>query len=133
MISVIIVSSVGLLISVYFALVYHGLMKPDSGIVPSVCRMDEESCQSVLKVREARVFGIPNFYLGIVFYLAIIAFSLNPDQWKGSAVGAHIASGVAVVVSLYLAYSLLFLIKKKCVLCFTAHILNLIIFFLLSL
>jgi uncharacterized membrane protein len=128
---VIIVSFVGLIISVYFALVYYGIAKSDSRFIPMFCRMDEDSCQSILKVREARVFGIPNFQLGILFYLGMMVLALSPDALAGIAMVPIVVSGVSVVVSLFLAYSLLFVIKKKCVLCFTAHILNVFLFLLL--
>ena len=129
----IIVSFAGLLISFYFALVYYGHAKPDSRFVPVFCRMDEENCQSILRLKEARVFGIPNFYLGILFYPGMIVFAFNPNALIGIAVIAKIVSGISVVVSLFLAHSLLFVIRKKCALCFTAHILNFVLFLILFL
>ncbi len=125
---VIVVSSAGLLISAYFALVFHGVVKADSKHVPSVCRMDEQSCRSILNVREAKLLGFPNFYLGILFYVALIAFALNHDELAEFGKAAVIASGGAVCVSLYLGYSLFFVIRKRCVLCLTAHVFNIVLF-----
>jgi uncharacterized membrane protein len=128
MIAIALLSSVGLLLSVYFALVYHGLVKSDARFIPSFCRMENDSCLSIIRTREARIIGIPNFYMGILFYLAILAVAFFPELSPWILDSLKIASGFTVFVGIVLSYSLLYVIKKKCILCFTAHILNLLIF-----
>lgn len=133
MIPIIILSSIGLLISLYFTLVYRGVLRSDSTMIPQFCRMDNESCLSIIKTREARIIGIPNFYLGILFYLAILAVALFPALTPYVLDSLKIASGFTVIVGIVLSYTLLFVMKKNCVLCFTAHVVNLILFVLLLL
>jgi len=126
-----VLSAAGLLISVYFAFVHHGIIKSDSTLIPSFCRMDQSSCLSILGTREARMFGIPNFHLGILFYLGLLVLAFNPALLSGAANVLKIVSGLTVVAGVFLSYSLLFVIKKNCILCFTAHSINLVLFLLL--
>jgi len=124
-------SALGFMISLYFTLVYHKLMPPDAPFIPKLCRMDQSSCQSLLSTRDARVFGVPNFYLGLVFYVVIVVVSIAPSpvrEWRLLVAGA---SGLTVAASLFLSYSLLVRLKTNCVLCYSSHLLNLLIFLLL--
>lgn len=131
MIAIILLAFVGLLISVYFALVYHGLVRSDARFIPSFCRMENDSCLSIIHTREAKILRIPNFYLGIIFYLGILAVALFPELSPYILDSLRLASGFTLLVGVFLTYSLLYVIRKRCVLCFTAHILNLILFILL--
>src|SRR6185369_6507639 len=75
--------SIGLFISLLFAWATHA--KPPRGnsesdtpplvwrIVPTLCNMESGTCGSLLQSKQARLLGIPNYLLGIVFYL----FSLS--------------------------------------------------------
>ena len=79
---------------------------------------------SVVQTPRARVVGgVPNSLIGIgyYFFLATASFALaNP----GVYVAALIASSLAAAMSLYLAYSLLFVTKMPCVNCWTGHFVN---------
>jgi len=79
---------------------------------------------SVVQTPRARVVGgVPNSLIGIgyYFFLATASFALaDPAVY----VAALIASSLAAAMSLYLAYSLLFVTKMPCVNCWTGHIVN---------
>jgi len=77
------------------------------------------------------MFGIPNFHLGILFYLGLLVLAFSPDSLSGLGTVMKIVSGLTVVAGVFLSYSLLFVIKKNCILCFTAHSINLVLFLLL--
>lgn len=124
-------SLLGFLISLYFTLVYHKLMPSDSRFIPKFCRLDQSSCESILNTRDAHVFGVPNFYLGLVFYAGIILASILPELMQKAYIALAAASGLSVAMGLFLSYSLTFRLKTRCLLCFTSHILNLLIFILL--
>jgi uncharacterized membrane protein len=113
--------------------VYHHVIASDSKFIPKFCRMDGNSCELILHTRDAALFGIPNFYLGFVFYLALFFLSFSPSILLSLRVVVLIVSAVPVVVGFYLAYSLLYKLKVNCVLCFTSHAMNLIIFLILLL
>jgi len=124
-------SLMGFLISLYFVLVYHALLEPDSRLIPSFCRMEKGSCLSIIRTRDARILGIPNFHLGILYYLVLNVLSFFPDVVNQNPGVVRIVSGGTVVVGVYLTYSLLFRIKKHCVLCYASHSINLLLFILL--
>ena len=128
----VVLALIGLLISSYFTAVAYRWMRPDSRWVPPVCRMDEQACASIVFTPQARVFGLPNSVLGQVFY-----FSLGLAVWRGwlgGPVGSLFlgASVLTVGLAVYLSYSLLFVIRVRCVLCFASHIINVAIFALLA-
>jgi uncharacterized membrane protein len=134
-IELIVLGTVGFLLSLYFTLVYYHLMRADSFSVPEFCRMDQRTCQSLMHTVDAKMFGLPNFLLGCMYYLVIVV----------TAIGVHIASddpilGIlvvlslgAVLTSLYLTYSLVWKLRVNCSLCFASHAINIVIFILLLL
>ena len=79
---------------------------------------------SVVQTPRARVIGgVPNSAFGIAYYalLAIASFAFGV-HWVFDL--ALIAAILAAVMSLYLAYSLLFVTKMPCVNCWTGHVVN---------
>lgn len=124
-------SSLGLLISLYFTLVYHKVIPADVRFLPKFCRMDQSSCETILATRDARVFGVPNFSLGLVYYLTLVVAIALPELMEKAYLLFVAAAGLSVATSLFLSYALLFRWKARCILCFTSHVLNLLIFLLL--
>jgi len=118
-------SVLGLIISLYFVFIYHGIAKGSNKLVPkSIC--SEKTCHNVLQTKFARVFKVPNFYLGIDYYL-IVFISTFFDLNNLILYGLLIISWFVVLFSIYLAYSLIFKLKTACNLCFLAQIINLVI------
>ncbi|HET9342949.1 MAG TPA: vitamin K epoxide reductase family protein [Candidatus Eremiobacteraceae bacterium] len=79
---------------------------------------------SVVQTPRARVVGgVPNSLIGICYYLAlgILSFGLTEPAVY---LPALIAVSLAAAMSLYLAYSLLFVTKMPCLYCWTGHIVN---------
>ena len=116
-------STMGLYVSMFFTLVYYGLIRSDAKYVPQVCRLDEGGCKRLLDHRDARLFGAPNSLFGILYYAGIIlVVTFVPD----SSLMPWITylSWLVVAVGLYLVYSLLFVVKTPCFLCFLSHSLN---------
>ena len=67
--------------------------------------------------------GPPNSLLGLFFYLALLLmtpFLSNPVVWML----ATVASTLAAALSVYLAYSLLFVTRMPCAYCWTGHVIN---------
>ena len=122
-------SLIGFLISLYFTLVYYRKIPANYFLVPQVCRMEEGACQAVLSTRDARVFGVPNFVLGLGYYSLILfivlikGFGVDPILFKVFLW----VSILVVLFSVYLSYSLLFKIKTACPLCFISHGINTLI------
>lgn len=127
----IVFSLVGLYISVYFTLVSYRRISPNSKFVPVFCRMEEGTCQLVVHHPDARVLGLPNSLLGAGFYLCLLLLGAGVDS-PMLVVTMRFASWIAVVLGVYLVYSLVFKVRILCPLCLISHGLNLAIAFLLS-
>ena len=56
----ILLAVVGLTVSTYFTAVAFHWIAPDTRWIPTVCRMDDKTCASVIFTPSARVFGPPN-------------------------------------------------------------------------
>ena len=125
---------VGLAIAGYFTAVAFRWVRPDTRWVPTFCRMDEQTCASIVFTPQARVFGPPNSTLGVAYYTMLLT---------GTAIGwiddprlrwGYVAAGVlTVALGAYLSYALLFINRVACPLCFTSHGINLVILVLLFL
>lgn len=131
MVAITVLSGMGIVLSLFFALIHYNVMPADSRYLPSVCRMESGSCAALLSTRDARLFGIPNFFPGLVYYAAVFLFSLNTTLQSHFSEIIIGLSGITVLVSLYLSSSLLFKLRVVCVPCFAGHAINLLIFLLL--
>ena len=114
---------IGFWISVYFTGVYYRWFPADVTWIPQVCRMSEKSCRSVLDTPRAKLFGVPNAVFGMAAYGYVILNLFFFPAWPG-----FLLLSLALLRSLYLAYSLLFVTKIPCPLCFTTHGINLVLF-----
>ena len=79
---------------------------------------------SVVQRPAARAIGgVPNAWLGLAYYAALAAatpFLGNHTVW----LAAMTAASLAALMSLYLAYSLLFVTRMPCPYCWTSHLAN---------
>ena len=128
----IVLSSIGLAISTYFTAITYKWMKADSVFVPSFCRIDQRTCQAVVVTSHARVLGIPNSLFGQLYYFAVLfgalTTTLNHETFGMVYLGVSL---MAVGLSLFLTYSLIFMTSARCILCFSSHIINLMLVILL--
>ena len=128
----VLLATTGFAISSYFTSVFYRWLRPDARWIPPVCRMDEQTCASVIFTPNARVFGVPNSLLGQAYYLALLiatASGLLDHAYVWRAL--LLASAGSVCLAVYLSYSLLFLLRLPCPLCFTSHGINITICILL--
>ena len=124
--ALLILAAVGLAISAFFTLITYGVVPPGGKSVRQFCRMDRDTCITVLGHPDARLFGVPNSLIGMFFYILVVA-STAAGMGNALWLVALIASWIAVGLGVYLVHSLLFKLRIPCVLCYTAHGLNLII------
>ena len=123
---VLILSAIGLWISIYFTGVYYKWFQPNVFWIPQVCQLKEESCMTVLGTPRAKIFGVPNSLFGIGLYSYLILNWIIPFPLAI----ALIALILAVLRSIYLAYSLICVTKIPCPLCFTSHVINAVLLFM---
>ncbi len=115
---------VGLSVSTYFTAIAYRWVQPDARWIPTFCRMDEKTCASVVFTPQARVFGLPNSVLGQVYYLVLLV-GVGSGWIEGAFLYVLLAASTLTVgLALYLSYSLLFVLRVPCRLCFTSHSLN---------
>ena len=128
---IVFLSLIGFLISSYFTAVSYRWIRPDEKWIPTFCRLGERTCATIVFTPRACVFGLPNSVLGQVFYAALVIGALT-GRFEGGPLTLYLlASLVTVVLGAYLTYSLLFLTRVPCKLCFTSHFINLVIFIML--
>jgi uncharacterized membrane protein len=131
-VALVLAALLGLVLALYFTGVTYGWLRPDVRWIPPVCRLKEETCQRIIDTPEARVFGLPNSVLGLGYYAVILgAVAASPLSPAARGVVVGIAWGT-VGLGVYLAYRLLRVLRVPCVLCFTAHALNLAIALLVT-
>jgi uncharacterized membrane protein len=79
---------------------------------------------SVVQSPRARlVGGVSNAAIGLVYYVALalsLPFLGRPLIWDAALVAAL----AAAAMSIYLAYSLLFVTRRPCAYCWTSHAVN---------
>ncbi|MFY9558121.1 MAG: vitamin K epoxide reductase family protein [Blastocatellia bacterium] len=125
-------AAIGLYIASYFTLVYYGIVPASIWLMPSICRLEERTCQTVLNTRYARVFGVPNSLLGALYYIVVITTLLC--GWTTGLVGTGliVVAWFTVALGIFLAYSLFFIIRIPCPLCLAGHTINLALAVLLT-
>ena len=132
-IALVLVSSLGWAISLYFTLVRYQVIAPEQRFIPRFCRLESGNCRTILRSPVASILGIPNSLLGVAYYLVILFLSIN--EWievpPAFVKWVFITSLVASAVGISLAFSLLRDLKTPCVLCFVSHGINIFISILL--
>jgi uncharacterized membrane protein len=78
-------------------------------------------------VPHGSLLDLPNAALGILYYSWIILFVGMPGAFF--SVLNKIQTSMAMASSLFLAYQLTFVLKELCVLCWTTHLINAILFY----
>jgi len=142
--SIVLLSLGGLADALYFTLAYYGRIRKARWVPEILCAREDSSCVTVVRTPYARVFGVPNSLLGIVYYLLLLVWTmfvprhmtvfgyvLRPFDTLGLLLlGASLCS---VVLGFYLIYALRRILHTHCPFCYAAHAINLILFVLLIL
>ncbi len=124
-------SVVGLLISLLFALIALNVIPSNHHLLPKFCQLEPATCASILSTTYARVLKLPNFVVGILFYLFILIVVLLPEQGEMLLPYAVALSFVSVSISIYLLYALVVRLRTHCPLCYVSHAINFLIFLFL--
>ncbi len=115
----------GLWDALYFTFAYYGRVKRMRWVPAILCARDGSNCVTVVQTPYARVFGPPNSLFGVAYYLAVIAWALEPRLAPAWFLGALIAASAAsVLLAFYLIYALVARLRTHCPLCYTAHAIN---------
>lgn len=138
-------SIAGLADALYFTFAYYGRIRKMRWIPEILCAREGSSCVTVVQTPYARVFGLPNSVLGIVYYAILIVWTAwgTPVGFQASIgdrqpvirIGGLLmaASALTVAVGVYLIYALRRKLGVDCPLCYAGHAINLALFVLLVL
>jgi uncharacterized membrane protein len=143
---IVILSLVGLADALYFTFAYYGRIKKARWVPELFCAREGSSCVTVVQTKYARVFGVPNSLLGIIYYcLLMIGVT---DGWS-FGIDLHfqatyivlslghalmiLASAVTVALGFYLIYALRTKLHTHCPLCYLGHAINATLFIILIL
>jgi uncharacterized membrane protein len=141
--AIVALSLAGLWESFYFTFAYYGRVKRARWVPAILCAREGSSCVTVVQTPYARVFGVPNSLLGIMYYALLVfwatggraysfGFRVRMTEYSLTLTGLLIAaSAVTVALGIYLIYALLKELHTHCPLCYTAHAINLTILILL--
>jgi uncharacterized membrane protein len=141
---IIVLALAGLAEALYFTFAYYGRIKKARWVPEILCAREGSNCVTVVQTPYARVFGVPNSLLGIVYYVVLVigacmgwsyGFGLTL-HFAGFAIPFAFAvviliSGGTAVLGFYLIYALRRKLHIDCPLCYTAHAINAVLFVLL--
>src|SRR4249920_3187788 len=71
-IALVALSSIGLLISLYFTLIYYRVITSDPRFLPRFCTLSEGACRTIMDAPQARLFGLPNSLIGLFYYSLLL-------------------------------------------------------------
>lgn len=93
------------------------------GTMELVCA--DGSCVKLSRTPYYRMFGVPNWWLGIALYLLMIVAALTHIRLLEYA--SLFGAVCAVLMAFPLIYSLVKILKTVCVACYLAHATNLLL------
>ncbi len=141
---IVLLSVAGLANALYFTFAYYGRIKKARWVPAVFCAREGSSCVTVVQTPYARIFGVPNSLLGIIYYVALIAGALTGWSY-GINLAIHftyivfsfpfilikLGSAITVVLGFYLIYALRRKLHTHCPLCYLGHAINATLFILL--
>ena len=103
----------GLLASVYFSTLYFRRFRAKNIQKPIAQQQGKGSCEIVMSSSFAQTFGVPNFFLGTVFYALILAVSIIRVLTGEFFIlrETAFAAGLALLFSVYLFFALFMRLK----------------------
>ncbi len=121
----------GLADALYFTFAYYGRIKKARWVPEILCAREGSNCVTVVQTPYARVFGVPNSLLGILYYVAVISWAVAGPLFPAMGWALIGASALTVVLGFYLIYSLRRKLYIDCPLCYAAHAINAVLLVLL--
>jgi len=131
--AVVVLALAGLADALYFTFAYYGRVRKSRWIPEYLCAREGSNCVTVVQTPYARVFGVPNSLLGIIYYVLLIFWIISGSSvaaLRWALIGASVG---AVVLGFYLIYSLRRKLYTDCPLCYAAHAINAVLLVLLVL
>ncbi|MBI2577028.1 vitamin K epoxide reductase family protein [Candidatus Woesearchaeota archaeon] len=106
----------------YYSLYVEKRFAQEKNYKPICDINDRISCSKAFTSKYGKFAGIPNPYLGFVFYLAVFLLAAN-----GFAMAVFWLSAISLAGSLYLAYLQYFKVKTFCLVCTSLYVINILL------
>jgi uncharacterized membrane protein len=135
--AILVLALAGFADGLYFTFGYYGRIKKARWVPEILCAREGSSCVTVVQTPYARVFGLPNSLLGLLYYALLMGWVISGRRlrklapWGGWALLA--ISGITLALGFYLIHALRRKLHVDCPLCYTAHAINTALFVLLVL
>uniref|UniRef100_A0A6B2LP68 vitamin-K-epoxide reductase (warfarin-sensitive) n=1 Tax=Arcella intermedia TaxID=1963864 RepID=A0A6B2LP68_9EUKA len=84
----------------------------------------------IFRLPEEHPLNVPNTYIGILFYLAVLVYPIYPFTLVPYRKNLFfIASSISLMFCIYLAYILYFVLEDLCLVCVSTYVVNANIFY----
>lgn len=123
LLSLILLSMAGIIDSGYLVLKHYSKK-------PLRCLMGSKNCSKITESKWAKIFGIRNDHLGLIYYILLLIAIVG--LFKGYQIAGYLLwfSIIALVFSLFLVYVQRGILKEYCFFCLISAVINLLIFIL---
>jgi uncharacterized membrane protein len=123
--SLIFFSGLGLWSCLYFAQEEFNVRKKKTQHHEFTCA--DGSCIMLARTPWARIFGFPNWYMGIVYYVLVILAAVISNETLVAL--AMLGAAFSTIMSVVLMYGLAVKLRVFCKFCYLAHFANIAILF----
>lgn len=125
---IIFLTSLGIVISLYFTLATYHIIREDFIESMPICNIRGQK-KRIVDTRYGRVFFLPNSVFGTIYYMGLLVsvagwWSTWPHWFE---LGVTLLSISVVIFSVYLFWSLYAKLRTPCRLCIASHLINLLI------
>ena len=115
--------------SFYFYSVYKGKLADQQWWIPPFLHMTSDTCTSVIDSNYGRHFGIANAAVGTPFFLSYAMLLILAGMNMIPKVIPLYIGVITIIAGIYLVFGMV-RIRTHCRICYTVHLINLIIFIL---
>ena len=126
---------IGFADSAYLTLVHYDILAYGLPLFKSACDYASGNCETVARLNQFSLLGIPNSLLGVAYYALIIGVALLRIHTRKWPIPLMLMGAIFVglIFSVYLFHLLVFKIQIPCPFCIAAHAINLSIAILYAL
>lgn len=120
---------IGFIDSLYYTLLRYGVLGFHAPLMPIICNHVKGTCEMLAASSWAAILGLPNSIYGMAYYGLIMLATIRRVTfgcWPYPR-ALLLMSLIAAVVSIYLAWLMIFHLKAVCPLCITAQAINIIL------
>ncbi|MEE9166209.1 MAG: vitamin K epoxide reductase family protein [Candidatus Neomarinimicrobiota bacterium] len=113
--------------SFYFLQVYRGKLAPNTWWIPTICRIDSNSCRNITDTPYGSLMGKPNAFWGCIYYPTLFGAVVSMEILDAASWVTLYLSVASLAMTGYLVWGLIRL-RVICRLCVAVHVVNVLVF-----